>query len=448
MKLISTDLTCRLDSLPWCRAHTMFLLALGITWVLDAFEVVIVSAVLRPMSKALSFTPFESSLMVSGFLIGALIGSLLFGYLADRYGRKRIFLLTLFLYAGGTFLTGFAGSFEWAFFFRILAGAGIGGEFSAIQSAIDEFIPARHRGKVDGIITALWNLGSILASLTANLLISVLDESFAWRLAFFFGGFLALLILWVRLYVPESPRWLLSKGRVKEAERIVEKIEGQAGGRRTQESCDVPIFEGSLLDATKFILSRYRWRFLFSASMSITILSTYYAIITLLPTSFASHFGLSSGDVPKLLLVGSVGGLLGGLIVAFMNDLIGRKVTGSVISLLSFSLSLLFLTDINFYAIYFLYSFVAFSFASVAYVVATEIYPSFIRAYAIGLMSILGRLAGAFTPALLVSLSSKSYPYGILGLSFLWLFGFIAFFLWATRGVETKGKSIESVARV
>ncbi|MGC8852456.1 MAG: MFS transporter [Hydrogenobacter sp.] len=231
MRFIDTDLTCRLDSLSWCRFHTVFVLALGITWVLDAFEVVIVSAVLKPMSLSLGFASWQSSLMVSGFLLGAIFGSLLFGYLADRYGRKKIFLITLLLYSLGTFLTGFANSFESAFFFRVLAGAGIGGEFSAIHSAVDEFIPSRHRGKVDGIISSLWNLGSIMASLSAGVILSFFDESFAWRFAFFLGGALALLIIFVRFAVSESLRWFLSKGRIDWAERIVQELEKKAGGK-------------------------------------------------------------------------------------------------------------------------------------------------------------------------------------------------------------------------
>ncbi|MCX8060211.1 MAG: MFS transporter, partial [Aquificaceae bacterium] len=235
MRLIETDLTCRLDAIKWTPFHTRFVLALGITWVLDAFEVVIVSAVLKPMAKSLSFTPQQSSLMVTGFLLGAILGSLLFGYLADKYGRKRLFLLTLLIYSGGTFLTGFAQSFESAFLFRVLAGAGLGGEFAAIQSAIDEFVPSRHRGKVDGTITALWNLGSLMASLSAIALLKAMTEETAWRFAYFLGGLLALLVVFVRLYVPESPRWLISKGRLEEAESIVQRLELQAGGRGSYE---------------------------------------------------------------------------------------------------------------------------------------------------------------------------------------------------------------------
>ncbi|WP_340696007.1 MFS transporter [Hydrogenobacter thermophilus] len=445
MRFISTDLTCRLDSLPWCKFHTLFVVALGITWVLDAFEIVIVSAVLKPMSSSLGFTQFQSSLMVSGFLFGAILGSFLFGYLADRYGRKKLFLLTLLLYSIGTFLTGFVNSFELAFLFRVLAGAGIGGEFAAIHSAIDEFIPSRHRGKVDGTVSALWNLGSILASLVASFVISSLHEALAWRFAFLLGGVLALLAIFVRIYVPESPRWLLSKGRTHEAERIVKDLEKKAGGKYSNNICQVPVFEGNILDASKLIFALYRWRFLFSTSMSVTILATYYGIITLIPTSFSTAFGLSSEDVPHLLFVGSLGGLIGGLLVALMSDTLGRKFTGSFISFSSFVLSLLFLIKQNFYTVYFFYSLFAFSFASIAYVSATEIYPSYLRAYAIGLLSIMGRLAGALSPIILVSLSSTSYIYGVLGISLFWLLGFISYFIWSLKGVEAKGKAIEDI---
>ncbi|WP_299197546.1 MFS transporter [Thermocrinis sp.] len=447
MRFIYTDLTCRLDALPWTGFHTRFVLALGITWVLDAFEVVIVSAVLKPMAKALQFTTQQASLMVSGFLIGAILGSLVFGYLADRFGRKKLFILTLLLYAGGTFLTGFANSFESAFFFRILAGAGLGGEFAAIQSAIDEFVPARHRGKVDGTITALWNLGSIMASLSALYLLKQFDEGFAWRIAFFIGGLLTLLIIYIRIYVPESPRWLISKGRLKEAEEIVKKVEREAGISPKVESCQIPVFEGSIWDATKLILTKYRWRFLFSASMSFTILTTYYGMITFLPLGLSKVYNLSSKQVSEVLFFGSVGGLIGGLVVAFLNDRVGRKVLGVSISGLSaLAVFLFLLTDANPKVLYFLYSLIAFSFASVAYVIATEIYPSYIRAYAIGVLSVLGRLSGAFAPVLVIALANQDYRLGLLCISLFWLVGFFAFVIYAIKGKETKGMPIEQIS--
>lgn len=446
MRFIETDITCRLDSLPWTSFHTRFVFALGITWVLDAFEVVIVSAVLKPMAKSLQFTPQQGSMMVSGFLIGAILGSLFFGYLADKYGRKKLFLITLLLYAGGTFLTGFANNFETALFFRILAGAGLGGEFAAIQSAVDEFVPSRHRGKVDGTITALWNLGSLMASLSAIGLLKVVDEGLAWRVAYFLGGILALLVVFVRLYVPESPRWLISRGRLEEAERIVRNVELEAGGRKTYERCEVPVFEGNILDASKIILGRYKWRFLFSASMSFTILTTYYGMITLLPLILSEVYSLSSKEIPQILMLGSLGGLIGGLVVAYLVDRIGRIPLGISISLISALLSLSFLLAFDIRLTFFIYSLIAFSFASVAYVIATEIYPSFIRAYAIGILSIVGRLSGAFAPLFLVNLSQLGFTYAMLGLALFWLVGFFAFLIWAFKGMETKGRSLEEIS--
>lgn len=446
VRLIESDITCRLDNLPWSPFHTRFLLALGVTWILDAFEVVIVGNVLKSMTNSLKLSPFEGSLVISGFLIGAIVGSFLFGYLADRYGRKRIFLLTLLLYSLGTFLTGFAWDFYSAFLLRIIAGAGIGGEFAAIHSAIDEFIPARHRGKVDGFVVASWNVGSILASLTALFLLRNLPEGTGWRFAFFFGGVIALLILWVRKNVPESPRWLLSKGKEREAEAIVEELERLAGVKEKPPSCKVPVFEGSLLDGLKLILSRYRWRFIFSSALSFTILTTYYGLVALLPISLAPEMGIPSEDIPFLFLVGSVGGFFGGVVVAIFADVLGRKATGLGVSLLSAlsTLALLHLGD--FYVAFALYSFIAFSFASVAYVTAMEIYPSYLRATAIGLISIVGRIGGVLAPPLLIWLSGFNYVLGIYGLFCLWMFGFFAYLLWSVFGVEAKGKPIEDIS--
>ena len=447
MRFIKTDLTCRLDALPWTGFHTRFVVALGITWVLDAFEVVIVSAVLKPMAKQLELSAQQASLLVSGFLIGAIIGSLLFGYLADKFGRKSLFIITLLLYSGGTFLTGFADSFEFAMLCRILAGAGLGGEFAAIQSAIDEFVPARHRGKVDGTITALWNLGSIIASLSALYLLKTFDESFAWRVAYFLGGILALLIVFIRLYVPESPRWLIAKNRIKEAEEIVRKVEKKAGFSPKVESCDIPVFEGNIFDATKIILTRYKWQFIFSASMSFTILTTYYGIITFLPLVLSKVYNLSSLEISSVLFFGSVGGLIGGLTVAFLNDKLGRKPLGTAISFLSMLAVFLFLLKgVDPRVLYFVYSLIAFSFASVAYVIATEIYPSYIRAYTIGVLSVIGRLSGAFAPAVVVSIASQDYRLGIFTIASFWLVGFISFLIYSIKGKETKGKPIEQIS--
>lgn len=446
MKHIKTDITCRLDSLPWTSFHSRFVLALGITWILDAFEVVIVSVVLKSMAKSLNLTTFESSWLVSSFLVGALVGAFIFGYFADKYGRKKIFFITLLLYSVGTFLTGFASSFELAIFFRFLTGVGLGGEFSAIHSAIDEFIPSKYRGRVDGFITTSWNLGSIFASLTGIYLLSHLPEEKAWRYAFLFGGVLALLIVIVRLFIPESPRWLISKGYLEKAEEIVKELEEKYKVNTVKKECEILVFEGSLIDAIKIILKKYRGRFLFGMAMSFTILTTYYGFITILPLVISNEYNLPTSEIPKLLLYASIGGFFGGLVVSVLTDYLGRKITGTVIALLSMMLSVMFLFSYDIYTTVFVYSFVAYSFASVGYVSAMEIYPSFLRATAIGILSVVGRISGVLAPPILTFLSQLDYKYSIFGLTFFWFVGFLSFFIWSKFGIEAKGKSIEEIS--
>ncbi|SHK26906.1 MFS transporter [Thermocrinis minervae] len=447
MEKIKTDLPYRLESLGWTPFHTKLVLVLGITWVFDAFEVVMAGAVAKPMAKTLGFVDVQTSFFITSFLVGALVGSLLFGYFADRYGRKKLFLLTLFLYALSTFLTGFAWDFYSAVLFRILAGAGLGGEFAAIQSVIDEFMPAKHRGKVDGIIAALWNFGGLSASLTAYLLIDLLGEGIAWRFGFWVAALFAIVIVYARRNLPDSPRWLLSRGRTEEAERIVESLEKKYC--RTSEdakACEVPVFEGGMFKATREILTKYRWRFLFSASISFTILTTYYSFISLIPTGFAKRFDLDPHSITLVYTAINVAGLVGGLFVALLVDSVGRKRLGLFISFFSLLLSLFFLSGAGFVWVLSLYSLVAFSFPSVAYVVATEIYPSYIRAYVIGLLSVVGRVGGAFVPPVVTYLATKDYIYGILAFSALWFVGFLAFLLWNMFGKETKGKPLEEIA--
>ncbi|EDP75284.1 Major facilitator superfamily (MFS_1) transporter [Hydrogenivirga sp. 128-5-R1-1] len=276
-------------------------------------------------------------------------------------------------------------------------------------------------------------------------LLENLDPEWGWRFAFFLGGVIALLIVWVRRSVPESPRWLLSKGMDEEAEKIVRSLEVEAGKTFRAERCSVPVFDGGLLEGMRLILGGYRWRFVFASSLSLTILTTYYGLVSLLPISLAPAMGLPPESVPTLFMMGSVGGFFGGVVVAIFADLLGRKATGLGIAILSALATLTLVHLDNFYVAFAIYSFIAFSFASVAYVSAMEIFPSHVRATAIGLISIIGRLGGVVAPPLLVSLSQHNYAYGVYGLFAFWLVGVIAYLLWSMFGVEAKGKSIEEI---
>jgi MFS family permease len=222
---------------------------LGVTWILDGLEVTIVGAIAAVLTEkdTLHLTPSQAGFQATAYLIGAVGGALLFSYLTDRMGRKKLFMITLAVYIVATLCTAFAWNF-WSFaFFRFLTGTGIGGEYSAINSAIDELIPGRVRGRVDLGINGSWWIGTALAASTSLLLLdqSILPHSIGWRLAFGLGAILGLAVLLIRRYVLESPRWLMTHGRVKEAEKIVSEVEEtvktEAGVKRLPEP------EGSII---------------------------------------------------------------------------------------------------------------------------------------------------------------------------------------------------------
>jgi MFS family permease len=226
-----TNIPQRLDRLPWSGWHRLIVVALGITWILDGLEVTIVGALapILTLPTTLHLTESQVGLTASAYLAGSVMGAIVFSYLADRQGRKRWFLITLVLYLTATLLSAFSWNL-WSFLcFRFLAGAGIGGEYSAINSAIDELIPARARGQTDLAINGSWWVGTAAGALISIPLLDshIIPEWLGWRLCFGLGGILGLGILLIRRLVPESPRWLMTHGRLQEAEAIVETIEEQ-----------------------------------------------------------------------------------------------------------------------------------------------------------------------------------------------------------------------------
>src|SRR5438105_13929423 len=227
--VIETDVPARLDRLPWTRFHTLVVIALGITWVLDGLEVTIAGSIVGALeeSPVLHFTPAEVGLVASAYLAGAVTGALLFGYLTDRPGRRKLFFITLGLYLTATAATALSWDF-WSFaVFRVLTGAGIGGEYAAINSAIQELIPARFRGRTDLAINGSFWLGAALGAPAAVLVLrpGLLPPDWGWRAAFGIGAVLGLGILLLRQWLPESPRWLMLHSRADECEAVISGIE-------------------------------------------------------------------------------------------------------------------------------------------------------------------------------------------------------------------------------
>ena len=229
--VVETDIPARLDALPWGRFHTLVVTALGITWILDGLEVTLAGAVSGALkaSPALRMSDAHVGLAASAYLCGAVLGALFFGWLTDRLGRKRLFSVTLGLYLAATAATAFAPNF-WTFALcRFFTGAGIGGEYSAINSAIQELIPARYRGHTDLVINGSFWIGAALGAIGAVVLLDpqLLPEDMGWRVCFGLGSVLGLAILYLRRFLPESPRWLMVRGRIAEAEAIVGEIEAR-----------------------------------------------------------------------------------------------------------------------------------------------------------------------------------------------------------------------------
>ena len=231
-ELIETDIPARMDRLPWSRWHTMVVVALGITWLLDGLEGNLAGALAGILKRpdTLGFTDAELGLGSTVYLLGAVLGALGFGYATDVLGRKKLFSITLILYLSATAATAFSWNFISFTFFRALTGAGIGGEYAAINSAVDELIPARVRGHVDLLINSTFWIGAAIGSGASLILLkpSLFPVDFGWRLAFLIGAAIGLVILFLRRHVPESPRWLITHGREAEAEKIVVEIEHHA----------------------------------------------------------------------------------------------------------------------------------------------------------------------------------------------------------------------------
>jgi MFS family permease len=413
----------RLDALPWSRWHWRVVIALGVTWILDGLEVTIVGSVGPALQQhtTLALTATELGWAGSAYVAGAVAGALLFGRLADRFGRKRLFIVTLCVYLVATLLTSVSWNFTAFAFCRFLTGFGIGGEYAAINSAIDEMIPARVRGLVDLAINGSFWIG---AAAGAALSIVLLDPTLfapnvGWRLAFVLGAALAIAIVLVRRYVPESPRWLLTHGRVAEAEAAVEAIEAEVSRRHVLGWSRVEPFAirvrelVSWREIARLIVTHYRRRavlgFVLMASQAFfynAIFFTYALILTV-------FYGVPVGSVGWYLLPFAAGNFLGPLLLGRLFDTLGRKTmigaTYAISGLLLAVTGYLFARDIvsvqMLTVAWMIIFFFASAAASSAYLTVSEIFPLEIRALAIAFFYAVGTgMGGVVAPWLLGTL--------------------------------------------
>lgn len=421
--IISSDVPARLDRLPWSAWHWRIVIALGITWLLDGLETMLGGALVGILKdpRTLHLSDSQIGLSATLYLAGAVTGALIFGYATDRLGRKRLFFITLGLYLAATAATAFSWSL-WSFcLFRSLTGSGIGGEYAAINSAIDELIPARVRGHVDLVINSTFWIGAFLGSLGSVVVLHLksVPPTLSWRFVFGIGAVLGLGVLMMRRYVPESPRWLLIHARKGEAERVVSEIEQEVARGRPLPA-PKGIIHLHVQDHTPWraiwnaMTRQYRERSLLGFSLMVSQAFFYNAIMFTYGLVLLRYYNVPAESVGYWLLPLSVGNFLGPLLIGRLFDTVGRKkmiaITYSASGILLAIASWLFLKDwLSLFTQALAWSiifFIASAAASSAYLTVSEVFPLEIRGLAIAVFYACGTLIGGVgAPALFGALT-------------------------------------------
>jgi MFS family permease len=419
-RTIRTAIPARLDRLPWSRFHWLIVLGLGTVWILDGLEVTIVGSIASQLTQpgsGISMSTGQIGTAAAVYVIGACVGALFFGQLTDRFGRKKLFMITLGVYIVATGATAFSFA-PWFFFLcRFFTGAGIGGEYAAINSAIDELIPARMRGRVDLAINGSFWVGSIIASaVSIFFLSSVFATNVGWRLEFAVGVILAFGILIVRRHVPESPRWLFIHGREQEAEEIVDgierSVEKDVGHQLETPSKTIVVREReaiSFREIGRVAFKAYPRRAVLGLCLFVGQAFIYNGITFNLGTLFTTFFGVAAASVPVFIILYAVGNFLGPFTLGRLFDTLGRKpmIAGTYLgsALLTVPMAILFANGSigkwAFMAFVFFVFFLASAGASAAYLTVSEIFPMETRALAIAFFYAIGTAVGGISGPLL-----------------------------------------------
>jgi MFS family permease len=465
--VVDTDIPARLDGLPWSRFHTLVVVALGITWILDGLEVTLAGALsgILKDSSTLGLSNSEIGLAGSAYLVGAVLGALFFGWLTDRLGRKKLFFVTIAVYLTATAATALSWNFRSFALFRLLTGAGIGGEYTAINSTIQELVPARFRGWTDLAINGSFWIGAALGAAGSIVLLdpAVIDPAIGWRLAFLIGAALGMVIFFMRFWIPESPRWLMTHGFPQRAEAVVAQIEHRSGVACGGTRPGLPRVKlrprthTPLIEVARTLFRTYPRRTLVGLSLMAAQAFFYNAIFFTYALVLTDFYGVPADRVGWYILPFAAGNFSGPLLLGRLFDTIGRNfmigMTYSVSGMLLAGTGYLFSagllsaqTQTIAWTITFFFASAA---ASSAYLTASETFPLEIRALAIAFFYAIGTgiggVAGPWLFGMLIDTGSRSSVAGgyLLGSSLM-----IAAALIAWRwGVAAERKSLESVSR-
>ncbi|SRR5579875_80264 len=462
-----TDIPARLDRLPWRRFHWLVVTALGVTWILDGLEVTLVGSLAGAFagSDGLSMSESEVGFAASAYIAGAILGALGFGQLTDLYGRKRLFGVTVVVYAVATVATGLSWSFASFALFRFCTGAGIGGEYAAINSAIDELIPARARGWTDLAINGTFWIGAALGAGSSLVVLDpgLLPPWLGWRLAFGIGGALGFGVVVLRRFVPESPRWLMTHGRIAEAERVAREIETRVGDRagplpppKERPIRLKPRGPVSLIELGAVLLRRYPRRTVLGVTLMAAQAFCYNAVFFTYALVLQRFYGVATDRVGGYILAFAAGNFLGPLLLGHLFDTVGRRImitlTYGAAGALMAATALLFafgaLGAAAQTALWTAIFFVASAAASAAYLTVGETFPLELRALAIALFYGFGTAIGGIAgPAIFgILIESGSRPALMWGYLLAAALMIAAAAVEAAIGVDAEGRALEELA--
>jgi MFS family permease len=469
---ITSTIPARLDRLGWSPFHTRMVCGLGAAWILDGLQITIASSVTGELTKpaTLDMSSTEVGLIASIYLIGEMVGALFFGRLSDKLGRKKLLITTLLLYLLGTGATAFTTGHHtgWLVYFyltRFVAGMGIGGQYAAINSAIDEMMPAKYRGRVDIWINGTYWAGAILGSFASLIFLNAFAVNVGWRLAFLMGPVLAIVVLIVGRTLPESPRWLMTHGRVEEAEKELAKIE-EACRKAGQDLEPVPDSAAITLVPEKqygyatflrLVFHQYPRRAILGASLMITQSFLYNAIFFTYGLVLVNFYGVPANRVPIYGLAFSVGNLIGPLVLGPLFDIVGRKpmisgtyiLSGAMLAVSGWLFDQHHLDAQSQTVIWVVIFFFASAGASAAYLTVSETWPIEIRAEAIAVFFAIAQIFGALGPLfygwLIGDGSSRTGLFigYLIGAGIMIAGGVVELVL----GIKAEGKSLESVTK-
>ncbi len=467
-RTIETDVPARMDRLPWSSWHVRIIAALGASWMLDGLQVTLAGSLAGILEdkQALALTDPQVAAGATTYLAGAVVGALLFGYLTDRLGRRKLFLVTLATYSLATLATALSWNFESFAIFRFFTGLGIGGEYAAINSAVDELIPGKVRGTVDLIVNATFWVGAALGSFASMMLIkgSFMGPNTGWRVAFGVGAVLGFAVLFLRLRVPESPRWLMLRGKEEDANKVVCGIEEDVSKSKGR----LPAPEGDKLrlrvrdhtpwnEIFRSMFRDNRKRSLLALALMIGQSYFFNAIFFTYGLIINKYYKVDARDLPMHLLPFAAASFFGPVILGKFFDSVGRK----PMIVVTYGVSGLLLAGAVYPFVHGMFTartlglwftvifFVASSAASAAYLTVSEIFPLEIRALAIAIFYSIGTLiGGVFAPLLFGELiaSGSSWNVGIGYLIGAALMITGAACEW-TIGIEAAGKSLESISQ-